>query len=181
MSSPSLLWGFLPISFSLSFPPPPSNPALLFAFAPLLFLSLSNAPFFSSVHPPSFTLPCFPLVPTPSLLSPYFLTLDFFFSSHPHDRSMTHSWRMWRLLEACPTFVTPSSSTGAGLRRRQMIHLSSENLRVSSKFIPSQKIQPSPCPRDNSISWLLRVPRNAWSVFISSEHLAYSPRTPMAR
>lgn len=185
---------------------------------------------------------------------------------------MIHSWRMWRLLRACRTFVIPSSSTEARLRRKQTIRLSSENLRsipgltydhevaaisergegavaaatmvlllmslgvtlwlmqnwmvvwtslglgsmipivmvltnesngpigyciidnddknenkvpmffrVSSKFIPSQKIQPSPYPQGNSTSWLLRVHRNAWSVFISFEHLAYNPRTPMAR
>lgn len=39
---------------------------------------------------------------------------------------------MWRPLEACPTFVIPSSSTGARLRRTQKIHLSSENLRSVS-------------------------------------------------
>lgn len=42
---------------------------------------------------------------------------------------MIHSWRMWRLLRACRTFVIPSSSTEARLRRKQTIRLSSENLR----------------------------------------------------
>lgn len=192
-------------------------------------------------------------------------------SSPPGDRSMIHSWRMWRLLRACRTFVIPSSSTEARLRRKQTIHLSSENLRsvpgltynhevaaiskrgrgsgssnhgaatgvlggdlvvdqnwvvvwaslglgslipivmalrtesngpigyciidsddknenqvpiffrVSSKFILFQKIQPFPYPQGNSTSWLLRVPRNAWFVFTLFEHLAYNPRTPMAR
>lgn len=44
-------------------------------------------------------------------------------------RSMTHNWRTWRPLRACLTFVTPSSSTGARLRRRQRTHLLLGSLR----------------------------------------------------
>lgn len=44
-------------------------------------------------------------------------------------RSMTHNWRTWRPLGACLTFVTPSSSTGARLRRRRRTHLLLGSLR----------------------------------------------------
>lgn len=38
-------------------------------------------------------------------------------------------------MEACPTFVTPSSFTGEGPRRRQTIHLSLENSRSVSGLV----------------------------------------------
>lgn len=53
---------------------------------------------------------------------------------------MIHSWRMWRLLRACRTFVIPSSSTEARLRRKQTIRLSSENLRSVPGFTYNHEI-----------------------------------------
>lgn len=100
---------------SPSLPPP-----LLFAYVPLICLW-------------SFPLIFFPLLSFPSLehchVSSVFLSFPVPFSCPACGRSMTHNWRTWRPLRACLIFVTPSSSTGARLRRKWRTHLLLGNLR----------------------------------------------------
>lgn len=121
-----------PSSNSLSsclplFVPPLSSTLLLpllgqFPFVSFPSLSLSPFLYSDSVLFPSLSWWLFLYHPIPLLFLFPFLIPEY-------DRSMTHNWRTWRPLRACQTFVIPSNSTGARLRRRQRTPPSLGNLR----------------------------------------------------
>lgn len=137
---------FLPFCLFISFSPLSSLASLPPSFQPHPFVCfcssvnfpscqmchLLRCPFSSSTH-----TVCFPSFPVSSFSIPPISCS--WVLSHFNNRSMIHSWRKWRLLRACRTFVTPSSSTGARLKRRQKTHLSLENLRSVPDFVRLQQ------------------------------------------